>query len=148
MALSVRVTNMNGRIVGEKRGGQHRLFTPDTQGNVVKVRDGTGATLATYNYWPYGGIRTSTGSIVNPWRYGGTWGSYFDGATYYIRRRVLRPDLTRWMTLDPVWPDELPYCYASVNPVTYIDPSGLACGDPLTGGGHYVWLPSCPPIKI
>ncbi|HMS56848.1 MAG TPA: RHS repeat-associated core domain-containing protein [Fimbriimonadaceae bacterium] len=122
--MSVRVTTVNGRIVGEKRNGQHRVLIPDPQGNVIKVRDGSGTLLASYNYWPYGGLRTSTGSIVNPWRYSGTWGAYFDGERYYIRARDYRPDLTRWMTVDHWVFSANPYLYCESNPATRFDPSG------------------------
>ena len=90
MPMSARVTTMNGQIVSEKRDGQTRVLTSDPQGNVIDVRDSSGNQLASYAYWPYGEIRASTGSITNPWRYGGTWGYYFDGASYYVRARVYR----------------------------------------------------------
>ena len=146
MALSVRVSNMNGEIVGEKRGGQHRVLTSDPQGNVIDVRDSSGTQLASYNYWPYGGLRTSTGSIVNPWRYSGAWGAYFDGASYYMRARVFRPDLTRWMTVDPLWSEaggllayvlgggpnaaidcKLPATYLRVYYLTVVEPTRTLC---------------------
>ncbi len=124
MPMTARVTRMNGKIVGEKRNGQHRVFSHDPEGNVIGVRDETGAVLATYKYWPFGGLRESTGSIENPWRYRGAWGYYCDGPSYYVTTRVFRPDLTRWTTVDSLWPLEQAYGYCSQNPTTLTDPSG------------------------
>ncbi|HMS56852.1 MAG TPA: RHS repeat-associated core domain-containing protein [Fimbriimonadaceae bacterium] len=148
MALSVRVSNMNGEIVGEKRGGQHRVLTSDPQGNVIDVRDSSGTQLASYNYWPYGGLRTSTGSIVNPWRYSGAWGAYFDGASYYIRARVFRPDLTRWMTVDPWWLlERIAFSYCFQNPLRYVDPTGKKPGKDKKKNPCAKFLPPTPVIS-
>jgi len=43
----------------------------------------------------------------------------------YVRARYLRPSLGRWLTVDSLWPNESAYSYALMNPVTYIDKSGL-----------------------
>ena len=122
--LTARVTNMNGQIVAEKRGGQHRVLNSDPLGNVVDVRDSAGTQLASYNFWPYGEVRTSTGAITNPWMFCGVWGYYNDGSTYYVRARTYRPDLTRWLTVDPLWPSQRAISY-SCSPLLETDPSGL-----------------------
>lgn len=127
MPMSARVTNMNGQIVAEKRGGQHRVITADPLGNVIDVRDSSDSQLASYNYWPYGVVRTSTGSIANPWRFCGVWGYYFDGSDCYVRARTYRQQLTRWLTVDPLWPRELPFGYTEANPVVSTDATGLLC---------------------
>ena len=124
--LTARVTNMNGQIVAEKRGGQHRVLNSDPLGNVVDVRDSAGTQLASYNFWPYGEVRTSTGSISNPWMFCGVWGYYNDGSTYYVRARTYRPDLTRWLTADELWPGEPAYGGMGSSPLVNIDWSGYA----------------------
>lgn len=121
--LTARVTNMNGQIVAEKRGGQHRVLNSDPLGNVVDVRDSAGMQLASYNFWPYGEVRTSTGSISNPWMFCGVWGYYFGESTYYVRARTLRTDLTRWTAVDPML--GYPYAYSRGNPLNFVDPNGL-----------------------
>lgn len=60
MPMSARATNMNGQIVAEKRGGQHRVITADPLGSVIDVRDSSGSQLASYNYWPYGASELAT----------------------------------------------------------------------------------------
>ncbi len=43
---------------------------------------------------------------------------------YYIRARDFLPDLSRWLTTDPLWPDEERFNYAIAWPILLIDPSG------------------------
>ena len=135
MALTSTVMNMNGRIVSETRGGTQRFYTHDALGSVVEVRDSAGTKTDSYSYWPYGEIRLSTGSTVNPWRFSGAWGYYFDGSSYYVRAREYRPDLSRWWTVDPLWPNEQEYQYGQSSPTVLYDPMGLAVclPDPCKG---------------
>lgn len=102
------------------------MVVADPLGNIIDVRDASGLQLASYYFWPYGETRTSTGSITNPWQFCGVWGYYFDGNTYYVRARVLGPVVTRWLSLDPLWPLFGPYKYAESSPVLIVDPQGAA----------------------
>jgi RHS repeat-associated protein len=128
MAMSARVSNIGGRIVGEKRNGSYRSHQHDALGNTIALINDSGVVTDTYTYWPYGELRTSTGTTTNPFKFCGAWGYYTDttGRTY-VRARTLRPGLTRWMTVDPLWPSEHQYSYALGNPSTWEDYSGLAC---------------------
>ena len=47
------------------------------------------------------------------------------GPRQYVRARHLRPDLGRWMTVDPLWPREQPYRYVQNSPSNDVDPTGL-----------------------
>lgn len=47
---------------------------------------------------------------------------------FYVRARHLRSILARWLTVDPRWPRQRPYAYASNCPLSRIDPSGLQPG--------------------
>lgn len=47
---------------------------------------------------------------------------------YYVRARHYRPDLGRWMTVDPLYPAERPYRYSFNSPTNWNDPLGLGCG--------------------
>ncbi len=125
MAMKARVTNANGRIIATKCGGVRSYHQHDALGNTIALITANAVT-DTYTYWPYGELRTSTGSTVNPFRHGGAWGYYTDttGRTY-VRARTLGPGLTRWMTVDPLWPREVAYRYASASPNRFMDPSGL-----------------------
>jgi len=38
---------------------------------------------------------------------------------------MLRPNLARWLTVDPKWPGQLPYEYSYLLPTIYVDASGM-----------------------
>jgi|GEM_PF-4850289 len=83
----------------------------------------------TAEYWSYGEIRTSTGTNPSNWGYVGFLGYYTDSDnSIYVRARIFRPDLTRWLTVDPFWPSQVAYGYVMGNPINLVDPSGLFFG--------------------
>jgi RHS repeat-associated protein len=136
----VKVTYLvvNGMILQEDRDGVVREYRPDTNGNTVALTDATTAT-DTWEYWPYGEVRTRTGTNPTPFQFVGTLGYYTDSANsrIYVRARTYRQGLGRWQTVDPLWPRRSAYGYARMRPQTVADPSGL---DPIVinlppGGG-------------
>ncbi len=131
MAMSMRVTNANGRVIATTRDGVRSYHQHDAQGNTIALIN-DGVVTDTYAFWPNGELRASTGSTVNPFKYGGAWGYYTDTTgRIYVRARTLRPSLARWMTVDPLWPEQRAYVYAANSPVVEIDPSGrLHCSIP------------------
>jgi hypothetical protein len=93
MAMSARVTNANGRIIAEKRNGQRRYHQHDALGNTIALIDDAGTVTNTFEYWPYGELRTPVlGALPTPFLYCGRWGYYTDttGRTY-VRARTYRP---------------------------------------------------------
>ena len=135
MPLSVVYATVNGVLVEEDRGGAVTCYVSDTLGSVVKTTDAAGAVTSTASYWPFGEVRTSTGTNPSPWGFVGTLGYYKDAlAKLYVRMRILRTDLAGWMSADPLWPEEAAYQYCIDSPVLVTDPSGLApsclCGSP------------------
>jgi RHS repeat-associated protein len=126
MPMSVVYATVNGRLVQENRGGVVTRYVPDTLGSVIQTRDAAGNQSSSTTYWPFGEVRTQTGNNPSPWGFCGIWGYFKDAASrLYVRARTLRPDLSRWMTVDPLWPREKAYTYCYANPYAYIDPSGL-----------------------
>lgn len=125
MAMSARVNRMNGRIIGEKRSGVTRRFSHDPQGNTVAVYNTSGTQTDSFVYWPYGEVRVRTGTSTIPYQYSGAWGSYTDssGRNYNVYR-YLRKDYGRWMTVDPLWPEEDEYVYVRSSPTSLVDPEG------------------------
>ncbi|MEQ1824131.1 MAG: RHS repeat-associated core domain-containing protein [Fimbriimonadaceae bacterium] len=125
--MSARVSNIGGRIVGVKRNGVYHSHQHDALGNTIALINDAGVVTDTYAYWPYGELRTSTGSTTNPFKFCGAWGYYTDttGRTY-VRARTLRPGLTRWMTVDPLWPNQPRYVYCLATPTLRFDYFGLA----------------------
>src|SRR5207248_3202537 len=74
-------------------------------------------------------IKSSTGSTLNPFRYIGLLGYYYDPdlQTYYVRHRAYNPTSARWYSADPLATvsDTNRYTYVSNSPVLLVDPSGL-----------------------
>ena len=126
MPMAVSYTVIDGEIVSETRGGVSKAYAPDSLGSTIALYDASGNITDTWEYWPYGEVRTRTGTTPTPFQYVGTLGYYTDlTGNVYVRARSYQPKTTRWMRVDPFWPNlALPYAYSSVNPVSRIDPSG------------------------
>ncbi len=127
MAMSVVYTNFNGRIVKENRAGVERYYAPDTLGSTALLLDSTGTVTDTFTYWPFGEVRSHTGTSTTPFTFIGTLGYYFSLAAnwFYVRARFYQQTLGRWLTVDPVWPFQPPYLYGANSPGVNVDPSGL-----------------------
>ena len=122
----VNYTTINGQIVCENRGGVKTLFMPDTLGNVIETRNmDTGAQTSSTTYWPYGEVRTQTGTNPSPFGFCGVWGYYTQaGQPTYVRARYYRPHLGRWQNVDPLWPIEAAYGYVDQSPLQFSDIGG------------------------
>ncbi len=132
MAMSVTYATVHGRLVEENRGGVVTEYVPDTLGNVIMTTDESGTVTSTTTYWPFGEVRSQTGTNPSPWGFCGVWGYLTDAVSrMYVRARHYRADASRWFTVDPLWPEELAYDYVSSLPSTIVDPSGLSYGPPL-----------------
>ena len=127
MTMSVSVTNWDHEIVYENRNGVERFFAPDTLGSTAMLMDPTGTVTDTFTYWPYGEIVNHTGSSTTTFTYVGTLGYYFDAVVnwFYVRARIYRQALARWLTLDLLWPALRPFSYVGARPTIMVDPTGL-----------------------
>ena len=129
MAMKVRYEVINGEVIAEKRGGIRRCYVPDPLGSTVALLDNTQAQTDTFTYWPYGEVKTRTGTTATPFQFVGTLGYYRDSSSRtYVRARVDRMDLTRWQTEDPIGFDGGDWnLYRNVlnMPTSWADPSGL-----------------------
>ena len=139
---------VNGVLLSETRGGVESDYIADPLGSTAALMSTAGAITDTFTYWPYGQLRSHVGSSTTPYQYCGTLGYYTDGASgrVYVEARVYMPALTRWLTVDPIWPDQPPYGYVFGSPVTFADPSGMApCQgelyNPLYPGGGLSYTP-------
>ena len=135
MAMSVVYGTAFGGIISENRGGVVSAYVPDPLGNTIGLMNSAGTLTDSWTYWPYGEVRTRSGSNATPFTFIGTLGYFLDNVNKmcYIRARHLRLDLARWLTVDPMWPDQPEYVYCSDSPASKIDPSGLDECDLLLG---------------
>lgn len=111
-------------------------YVLNLQGDVVKLVDGGGTSVASYAYDAWGNILSSSGSKaeINPLRYRGY---YYDTETgsYYVSSRYYDPEIGRWISPEPnVYNGEFDegagligynvYAYCANNPVNNLDPTG------------------------
>jgi len=126
MAMKVRYTVIEGEVVSEVRSGTRRDYLPDPLGSTVALLDNTQAKTDTWEYWPYGEVRTRTGTTATPFQFVGTLGYYRDSSTRtYVRARHCKQNQGRWLTVDPLWPKQLAYQYVKGKPQTLTDGNGM-----------------------
>jgi RHS repeat-associated protein len=130
--VSTVVTNyltVDGEILAESAGGVSRDYVSDPLGSVVALLDSTQSETDTVSYWPYGEELSSSGTSQSPFRYVGSLGYHSDlrSRRTYVRARSYAPPTGRWLSRDPLWPDESAYAYVADSPPSLVDPSGLAC---------------------
>lgn len=126
MAMTVCYTTVHGMILHENRGGIETNYVPDTLGNLNQCKNNAGTVTYSAEYWPYGEVRTETGTNPSPWGFVGLLGYLKDtGSRLYVRARYYRPNFALWQTVDPLWPNLSPYGYCFNNPSYLRDPLGL-----------------------
>jgi RHS repeat-associated protein len=104
-------------------------YISDGLGSTVAATNSSGAIVGNNSYGPYG-TTTQSGSTATAFQYTGREN---DGATklYYYRNRYYNPTLNRFISQDPMGlaGGMNSYAYASGDPISNIDPFGLAsCG--------------------
>ena len=119
--------------VAMRRDGVVYYLHGDHLGSVSLATDASGAVVARQRYYPYGGMRWSSGTSPTDFTYTGQrdvgLGLMHYGARYYL------PGLGRFVSADTVAPGIGSqglnrYMYVRGNPILYNDPSGHF--DPVT----------------
>lgn len=127
-------TTIAGLLLHEERGGTESSYTPDPIGNLIECRNSLGTQLFSAEYWPYGELQTTTGSNPTPWAFIGLHGYMADSAVLlYVRARYLMAKWARWLTSDPLWPQQSPFLYVGGMPTVFVDPQGTDILDFLWG---------------
>jgi RHS repeat-associated protein len=106
----------------------------DALGSPIALADSSGAVQTQYTYEPFGGTSATGTSSSNPSQYTGREN---DGTgLYYYRARYYSPSLQRFISEDPigVLGGVNVYAYASNNPISFVDPSGLDSFGDFVGG--------------
>ena len=135
-------TVVNGQVLRQNKDGVVSHFVSDPLGSVVMVRDNAGNTVYEAEYDPYGNVQSETGTNPSEFGYVGTLGYVKDSAfSLYVRARYLLTNLGRWLTKDPLWPDEAGFVYAGAVPTNWSDYLGLSAAycrpNPLDFHGEY-----------
>jgi len=132
----VNYLTLESEIVSETRGGVESDYIPDTLGSTSKLVTAGGTASNTFLWWPYGEQHSHAGHNPTPFGFGGTLGYCFESwGALYVRKRVYEPNVASWQSVDWLWPQEKAYVYATSNPSTVVDPSGLApCQIDPSGG--------------
>jgi RHS repeat-associated protein len=121
-----------GGLSSQRRGSVSSFYGVDQQANIRLLADSTGAISDSYLFKGFGEELASTGSTVNPLRFGGLVGYYRDIANrMYVRARHLNSLQGRWLSRDPVEATTArvrPYEYGRNRPLTEPDPTGKMSG--------------------
>ncbi len=127
------IYDSNGNPYALKYNGNTYYYITNLQGDVMYMVDANGATVATYEYDPYGKVIKATGAMaeINPLRYRGY---YYDTDTgfYYLQSRYYDPEICRFINADGLastgqgFLGYNMFAYCNNNPVNYNDPTGYA----------------------
>jgi len=111
------------------RGGSSYTYHHDGLGSIVGLNDASETVVAAYQYYPFGAIKSQTGSIVNTYRFTGR--EYdIESNLYFYRARYYDAGTGRFTTKDSFpgvlqYPLSLnKYGYVLNNPINFIDPHG------------------------
>jgi len=122
------------RVGGTISGQTSRLFyLSDSLGSVGALANRDGATVDTYRYDVFGGLRSGTRSTSNPFLFTGERFSEKTGSIY-LRNREYDVRAGGFLQKDPeLFADSVNnYSYVAANPILYTDPLGLSSiGDSL-----------------
>jgi hypothetical protein len=141
MALSKTYLTVNGKIRSEQRSGESgsRDFVLDGSGSVVGVYR-NGWLQADACYEPYGEIYTQWNMGIDGYRFtwGGCHGYRQTGLAYssvYVRARHYSNKDAAWLSVDQLWPSEMPYGYVAGRVPGNVDLSGKGTVQSLYPGG-------------
>lgn len=118
-----------GRRIASINGSNTYYYHLDHLGSLNIATDAGGNVQQTVNYYPYGAVRTNSGSVDLPYKFTGKeldneTGLYYFGARYYdaAQGRFITPDTIVQSPGDPQSLNR--YAYAGNNPLAFVDPTG------------------------
>ena len=130
------VTGLGGMPLEQINGSTVFYYHQDQLGSSRGLTDAAGASVASYNYDPYGNITSQTGTISNPFLFAGQYRDAESGL-YHLRARYYDPTTGQFISRDPkVSATWSPYGYVAGNPMNLSDPTGLDLGLDI-GGAIY-----------
>ncbi|GEM_PF-1044622 len=120
-------------LIGEEKEGCFKTYHFDYRGSTVAITDINGNITDTFKYDTYGKLISRTGNSFVIFGYNGRDGVITDkNGLYYMRARYYSPVMRRFINAD-ILHGEISnstslnrYSYVNGNPVSYVDPFGLA----------------------
>jgi RHS repeat-associated protein len=110
-------------------GGTITYLHHDQQDSTRLMTGSTGTSTGRFTYDSYGNQTGHTGTTTTPLGYDGQYTSS-DTGLIYLRARVYDPTTAQFLSVDPAAAStRAPYNYASDNPLSSGDPSGLCNED-------------------
>lgn len=117
------------------KDGKYHYYLKDHQGNNRIIVDEDGKAEERNDYYPFGGLMTSSSGSVQDYKYNGKELDRKGGLDWYdYGARHYDAALGRFITIDPLAESSYfvnPYTYCLNNPFNRVDPSGLS--------SHYNW---------
>lgn len=107
---------------------KYHYFIQDYQGNIRVVVDEDGVVEEVNDYYPFGGLMSSSANTVQPYRYNGKELDRKGGLDWYdYGARHYDAAIGRWCVVDPSsekYYNWTPYTYCKNNPILRIDADG------------------------
>jgi RHS repeat-associated protein len=116
-----------GLVSQVNASGSAAYYNFDASGNTVGLSGSSGSYLNSYSYLPFGQVLSATGTIANPFQFGGQLGVMTQSnGLDMMRARFYDPTTGRFLSRDPIGISGGTnlYAYAKNSPVTYQDPQG------------------------
>jgi RHS repeat-associated protein len=111
--------------------GAATYYHYDQSGNTAALTNQAGAIIERVVYSPYGTIRYRQSNFDTPFLYGGFFGVMTDAnGLINMRARYYNPLTMRFLNSDPAMDGLNWYAYASGNPISNSDPTGLETWQP------------------
>jgi RHS repeat-associated protein len=116
-----------------KRNGQTYTYHADAQGSIIAITDAAHQLVQRYEYDAYGNLSYQQDpNFQQPFTYTGReWDA--ESGLYYYRARYYDAQVGRFIQKDPIGlaGGINTYAYVDGNPVSYVDPEGLASKGPV-----------------
>ena len=130
-------------LIGEEKCGEFKTYHFDYRGSTVAITDECGNITDTFKYDAYGKLTSHSGSSFVIFGYNGRDGVVTDrNGLMYMRARYYSPNMRRFVNADVI-SGEISnaitlnrYAYANGNPVSYVDPFGLAAEERANANEH------------
>ncbi|HZD58914.1 MAG TPA: RHS repeat-associated core domain-containing protein, partial [Anaerolineae bacterium] len=124
-------------LIAQEEAGVYKTYHFDKRGSTVALTDINGAITDTFQYSVYGELVKRNGTTSTPFLFNGMFGVMTDSnGLYYMRARYYNPEIKRFINQDVLLGSIANgqslnrYAYVNGNPVSYVDPFGLALRAP------------------